>query len=195
MRRQRGGRIDAAARRMLQFFQAALIDGGTKLDAFSTAGWEAFFAAEVAAAGALTGLVFVGLSINLSRILSGAGLSGWAAEALIVLMGTLIVSSLVLVPGQSVNLLGAELFIVGLVIWLLVTRIQLQALNRHEYQTRDQVTIRILLGQLATLPFIIAAISILVGFGGGLYWIVLGIVFSYVAALISAWVLLVEILR
>lgn len=165
------------------------------MDAFSTAGWEAFFTAEVAAAGALTGLVFVGLSINLSRILSGAGLSGRAGEALIVLMGTLILSSLVLVPGQSTALLGAELFVVSLFVWLVVTRIQLQAYTRHEFQTRDQVAMRILLGQLATLPFIIAAISIFAGFGGGLYWMVIGIVFSYVAALISAWVLLVEILR
>jgi hypothetical protein len=36
---------------------------------------------------------------------------------------------------------------------------------------------------------------VILGHGGGLYWLVATLVFSFVSAVINAWVLLVEILR
>ena len=49
--------------------------------------------------------------------------------------------------------------------------------------------------QLGTVPFVIAALLLLPGDPRGLYWLVPGFVFSFVAGVTSAWVLLVEILR
>ncbi len=49
---------------------------------------------------AAAGLVFVGVSINLDKILKYAGLPGRPLEALIALIPVLITSSLMLVPGQ-----------------------------------------------------------------------------------------------
>jgi hypothetical protein len=46
-----------------------------------------------------------------------------------------------------------------------------------------------------TLPFIIGGASVMLGSGGGLYWVVAGVVFAITGAVINAWVLLVEILR
>ena len=69
-------------------------------------GWESFFVAQVGASAAVAGLVFVGVSINLDKILKYAGLPGRAQEALIVLMLVLVVSSLMLVPGQRWPLLA-----------------------------------------------------------------------------------------
>jgi hypothetical protein len=45
--------------------------------------WHDFFLAQAGAAGVLTGLVFVGVSINLEKILSDptSGLAGRAGEA------------------------------------------------------------------------------------------------------------------
>ena len=63
--------------------------------------WENFFVAEVGASAVLAGLVFVGLSINLDKIIAGSGLPGCALEALVAMMAVLVVSSLLLVPGQS----------------------------------------------------------------------------------------------
>src|SRR5215212_12116133 len=67
--------------------------------------WHDFFLATSAAAGVLTGLVFVGVSINLEKIVSqsGSGLTGRAAEALILLLAVLTASILLLVPGQSIS--------------------------------------------------------------------------------------------
>ena len=55
------------------------------MNAYTTQGWESFFVAEAGAAAALAGLLFVAVSINLGRILSIHGLSGRAAEALLIL--------------------------------------------------------------------------------------------------------------
>ncbi len=62
--------------------------------------WESFFVAEAGASAALAGLVFVGVSINLDKVLRAPGLPGRAGEALVVLLAVLITSSLLLVPGQ-----------------------------------------------------------------------------------------------
>ena len=63
--------------------------------------WESFVVAEVGASAVLAGLVFVGLSINLDKIIADPGLPGRALEALVALTVVLVVSSLLLVPGQS----------------------------------------------------------------------------------------------
>ena len=52
------------------------------MHAYSTAEWESLFVAEAGASAALAGLLFVAISINLERILQGAGLSGRAGEAM-----------------------------------------------------------------------------------------------------------------
>jgi modulator of FtsH protease len=54
---------------------------------------------------------------------------------------------------------------------------------------------RIAAGQAATVPTIVAGVTLLTESGGGLYWLVGGVLFAYVAALTNAWVLLIEIRR
>ena len=78
--------------------------------------WHEFFLAQAGAAGVLVGLVFVGVSINLEKILSdpGSGLTGRAAEALILLVAVLTASALLLVPAQGTTMIGAEVLAVGL---------------------------------------------------------------------------------
>jgi hypothetical protein len=60
---------------------------------------------------------------------------------------------------------------------------------------RQPFVLRVALGQIATLPLVVAGISVLVGGLEGLYWLVAGMVFSTLVALFEAWVLLVEINR
>ena len=69
-------------------------------------GWDSFFVAQVGASAALAGLVFVGVSINLTKIMSVADLPARALEAVVVLLSVLIESSLLLVPGQPTVLEG-----------------------------------------------------------------------------------------
>jgi hypothetical protein len=43
--------------------------------------------------------------------------------------------------------------------------------------------------QAATLPMVVAGVSLLLVAGGGLYWLVPGVAFSLVVAVVNAWVL------
>lgn len=162
--------------------------------------WHDFFLAQAGAAGVLTGLIFVGVSINLEKIVSqsGYGLPGRAAEALILLVAVLTASILLLVPGQGTNLIGAEVLVVGLVAWGWVLAIQLMRLRGWQTMPswlRGPFVLRVALAQIATLPLVAAGIVVLAGGLGGLYWLVAGMVFSILVALFDAWVLLVEINR
>jgi modulator of FtsH protease len=161
---------------------------------YSTAGWENFFVAEAGASAALAGLVAVALSINLARILTYSSLPGRAAEGLLTLLQVLFLSTFALVPGQPIRALGLEILVLGVLGWAAVFWIQLQA-----FWTGAQkiwwVVERLLLGQLATLPYLLAGWSVLHGSGGGLYWCVAAVLGSFLQAAVSAWVLLVEIMR
>ena len=162
--------------------------------------WHDFFLALAGTAGVLTGLVFVAVSINLQQIVSepGSGLPGRAGEALILLVGVLIASVLLLVPGQGQGTVGAEVLAVGLATWGSVVAIQLlrvRVWGTMRPDLRQAFVLRVALGQIATLPLVVAGIAVLAGGLGGLYWLVAGMVFSILVALFEAWVLLVEINR
>ena len=162
--------------------------------------WHDFFLAQAGAAGVLTGLVFVGVSINLQKIVSDprSGLAGRAAEALILLVAVLTVSVLGLVPGQGPGLLGAEVLVVGFAAWVWIVAIQLPRLREWGTMRADlrvSFVLRVVLGQVGTLATVIAGVAVLWVGPGGLYWLMAGTIFSILAALFEAWVLLVEINR
>ena len=162
--------------------------------------WHEFFLAQAGAAGVLTGLVFVGVSINLEKIVSdpGSGLPGRAAEALILLVAVLTVSVLLLVPGQGATLAGIEVLVVGLGAWVWVLAIQWLRLRNWATMRpdlRSTFVLRVTLCQIATLPFLVAGITLLASGFVGLYWLVAGTLFAILVALFEAWVLLIEINR
>jgi hypothetical protein len=129
--------------------------------------WHDFFLAQAGAAGVLTGLVFVAVSINLQEIVSNpdSGLAGRAGEALILLVGVLTASVLLLVPGQGQMMVGVEVLVVGLVTWGCVVAIQLLRLRSWgtmRPDLRQPFVLRVALGQIATLPLVVAGIAVLV---------------------------------
>jgi hypothetical protein len=162
---------------------------------FSTAGWANFLTAETGAAAALSGLVFVAISINLTKILAIPHLPGLAAETLALLVGALIVCSLCLVPGQPMRLLGTELLAAGIVTWLFPT---INQIRRRSHVRREFLWRSILvavLGQVAAVPFMVAGALLLAGHPSGLYWLVPGVALSFIAGVLNAWVLIIEIVR
>jgi hypothetical protein len=60
--------------------------------------WESFALAQVGAAAALAGLVLVGVSVNLARVLADPWATPRAGEALAVLLTLLIAATALLVP-------------------------------------------------------------------------------------------------
>jgi modulator of FtsH protease len=162
--------------------------------------WHDFFLATAGAAAVLAGLVFVGVSINLEMIVAKPiyGLTGRALEALVFLMAVLIVTILLLVPGQGMVLAGVEVLAVGIAEWAAIVAIQLQQLRNVrslEPALRRNFKARVVLGQVATLPMVAAGVAVLSWGVGGLYLLVAGVLLSFLVAVEEAWVLLVEIHR
>jgi len=155
--------------------------------------WQNFLLAEAGASAALTGLLFVGVSINLKRILSFANLPYRALEALMLLLTVLIVSLLLLVPNQSSPLAGVEVLVIGSGIWAGVAVLDVMIWRSTKPRYRLQYVVLIIFNQLSTLPYIVVGVAILSLGWGGLYWLVPSTILSVIKALLDAWVLLVEI--
>jgi modulator of FtsH protease len=157
--------------------------------------WAAFFSAELAALAALAGFVVVAISINLARILSYPHLPTRAGEALIGPVGAITATSLALVPGQPAALPGAEVIAVGLVIVIAPIAFQSRTWGlRKEAVARERIA-RAATNQGFNLTFVIGGALLFAGAPAGLYWIAAGDVLCIIAIVLSAWVLMVEILR
>jgi hypothetical protein len=162
---------------------------------YDPADWEPFFSAIIAAAAALTGLLFVAVSINLDRILKGGKiLPARAAETVASLLLVVTTSALTLVP-QNIRLVGVEILIIVVPMIAVTVPTQLG----HRRRNRDDPLLwtisRIASTAMATVPCTIAGISLVAEWGGGLYWLVPTALLGIVGAVYSAWVLLVEIVR
>jgi hypothetical protein len=158
-------------------------------------GWEAFFTAQVAASATLAGLLFVGVSLNLAKILSNSSLPNRALAGFCLLLAILLISSLMLLPGQSGAQAGAEALAIGLLLWSVVTRLDISAWRRSETQYRHHFVRNFFLYQTAVIPYLIGGVILLTGGSSGLYWVAAAIILSLLAAFFEAWVLLVEINR
>src|SRR5271154_6330491 len=87
--------------------------------------WHDFLMATVGSAAALTGLIFVGVSINITKILSFPKLPDRALLSLILLLTILVVSSLMIIPQQSYFLIGVETSVIALSIYILITKMDI----------------------------------------------------------------------
>jgi modulator of FtsH protease len=163
--------------------------------AYNTAEWGLFFSAETAASAALTGLLFVSISINLRQIVESPALAARSGKALATLTAVLLISTLCLVPGQGARVLGAEIAIAALLVWVMATILQHRAARKNPYVSRGTRDFHMVLTQGSALPMIVGAVSLIVGRGGGLYWLMTGTLVSFLSALLDAWVLLIEIQR
>jgi modulator of FtsH protease len=161
--------------------------------AYDPSEWHDLFVATTGASAALTGLVFVAISINIERILALSGVPERGLETVLLLLLVLIVSVIGLIPGQSHTATALELLAVTLAIGAVIFR--LPPIRRTGYEPRSSILARWVIRLTGTGLFAIGGLSLLVEAGGGLYWVAAGIVFATAGAAASAWVLLVEILR
>ncbi len=158
-------------------------------------GWENFFLGELGASAALTGLVFVGISINLKKIMETPFLPNQALEALIAFVSTLFIVFLLLIPQQSFLAEGIEVLCGGLLTWILMTYLHRDTLRKAEKSYhRDLVRIFVIY-HLAAFSFVAAGMIFLIWGATGFYWIVAATLLSYLAAFVDTWLLVVEINR
>jgi hypothetical protein len=82
--------------------------------AYEASEWSELFVGVAGASAALAGLLFVAVSINVERIVQFRGLPERALEALVLLLGVLVISIIGLIPGQGHVALGIELLVTSL---------------------------------------------------------------------------------
>ena len=157
--------------------------------------WQSLFTMQGGAAATLTGLVFVAVSINLARVMEVPGLPGRAGESIVQFLQVFFVSMVALIPRQPPSALAMEILVIAVISWAAQFLGQIRYARSRAGHPVSWLVRRVVMTQLGTVPFVIAALLLLPGDPRGLYWLVPGFVFSFVAGVTSAWVLLVEILR
>lgn len=164
------------------------------MESFDISSWADFFVASAGASAALAGLVFVSISINVERILEQPGLPEFALVTVLLLLQAMVVSLFGLIPDQDGETLGLWLLI-EFVVWAAVAGSMIYRSLAH-MTTRVSLISRLIMPVLGSLPILIGAIALLGGSDdGSVGWIAGGIIGSTAAAVINAWVLLVEIRR
>jgi hypothetical protein len=157
--------------------------------------WQTLLAVQAGAAATLTGLVFVAVSINLARIVETPGLSGRAAESILHFLQVFFICTAMLIPRQPMTALVFEILAITLISWAAQMNSQIRYAKSRAGHPRLWLIVRIVQTQFSSVPFIVAGLLLLQGWPAGLFWLVPGFVFSFVAGVANAWVLLIEILR
>ncbi len=157
--------------------------------------WHDLFVASAGAAAALMGLLFVGLSINLSKILTFPVLVNRALLAAMLLLSILIQTLLLLVPRETPHIAGLCTLVIFAISWPGLTYIDLQIFKKTDKNYKILHLLKMLFDQVAFLPYFIGGILMLNGSASGYYWLVGAIIISFIKASLDAWVLLVEINR
>jgi len=158
--------------------------------------WSNFFLGELGAAAALSGLLFVSLSVNQARILELGRMADRGLDALAMLSLVLVVASLPLVPGQPPRVLGGEIAALGLITLALTLRLQRAYLAGLEPSIRRRSRRLVGLNRLAVTLIVLGGVLLAArGDALGLYLVMPGILLSFIAAGCGAWVLLIEINR
>src|ERR1700753_2570072 len=103
-----------------------LWDSAPMATAYSAGDWSDLFVASAGASAALTGLLFVAVSVNIQDILKTKALPGRALQTLLLLLSAVVVSLVGLVPGQSPTALGVELLLFALIfgVWAFVLAVR-----------------------------------------------------------------------
>ena len=163
--------------------------------AYDPAAWQNFYVMTGGAAAALTGLLFVAMSLHAQSIMSNRFYRNRAITTLMSLTSQLLLAGAVLIPGVTVLTLGvlveaAALLFTGITIRAILTRRPAAAGVAMPWSTQAVE----LVGGLTWLGlFNGAGISLLVHAGGGFYLLAAVMFVMFAWNIYVAWVLITEI--
>jgi hypothetical protein len=158
---------------------------------YTAAMWLGFGEALAAVAGALTGLLFVALSVRGDALAGSRGLRSRAAQTLVLFMTSVLMAVLLVAP-QPRAALGAELLAVAA-----VTGATLLVLDRRAGHASDRGVARYIErfspNTITAVLVGVAGLTLLLQAGGGLYWLIPAAVASLLGGVVNAWLFLVRL--
>jgi hypothetical protein len=158
---------------------------------YTTAMWLGFGEALAAVAGALTGLLFVAVSVKSDVLAASRSLSSRAAQTLVLFMTSVLIAVLLVAP-QPPAALGSELLAVAV-----VSGTALLILDRRAGHGSDQRVARFIErfspNTITAVLVGVAGLTLLLQAGGGLYWLIPAAVTSLLGGVVNAWLFLVRV--
>jgi hypothetical protein len=154
------------------------------------ADWAGFAEMTGGASGALTGLLFVAVSLNASKISGHRGLRASAAQTLVLFLTPLIMAAALLTPGQPDWALGAELIAAGL-----ITSAVLLGIGRVKHNgpvTDDDQRLLAIFNRrgpnvMVMLLFVASGVVLACGQPAGLYLLLPASLVALVSGVLNAW--------
>jgi hypothetical protein len=162
------------------------------VSAYNPGAWHEFFVTAGTAAAALTGLLFVALSIHLDRILGHPEHRFRARGNFFGLTVVMVMALVVLMPGLSGRSLGVAL-IAPNVAAAAVNAWHIRRVLPTLFAGPIIFPLRVALSYVLILMGVASGISVMVGAGGGLVWAAIESIGMLLIALLGAWSLLVGV--
>jgi len=159
---------------------------------FDAGAWRDYFVMVGGGAAALTGLVFVAMSLHLSDIVSNPAHRHRARTILTALTDVFVRCGLVLMGGQSARAVGAELFVVIVGVEVVVLRSLNEAL-RSSGEAQYGVRFRTLGYAACLIVEQTGAVILFFRQTWGLYAVGVGMMASFLFIVSGAWLLLVAV--
>ena len=141
-------------------------------------------------AGALTGLLFVAVSIKSDTLAKSRSLRSRAAQTLVLFM-TSALAAIILVAPQPGDALGGELVTLAVASGAALVVLDRQGGHDPTSQVARYIE-RASPNAVTQVLFGVAGITFLITAGGGLYWLIPAAVSSLVGGVINAWLFLVH---
>ena len=153
--------------------------------------WRDFGETVGSLAGALTGLLFVAVSIKSDVLARSQSLSSRAAQTLVLFLTPAIIAVTLVAP-QPGAALGAELLGVAAVSGTAVLILDRRA-GQDPGNTWARYIEQASPNMLTSILVAIAGITFLVKAGGGLYWIIPAVLAGLVGGVVNAWLFLTKV--
>ena len=164
------------------------------MSAYDAAPWQSFYVMVGGAAAALTGLLFVAMSLHSKAIIAHPLHGTRAVGTLLSLMTLLFVAGTVLIP-QSTMALGIEVEVAALLSIIQTVRGVVATLGTAERRVRSRLRTALegIGAAVWIVLFVASGISLIAHAGGGLYLLAAVMPFMFGWNVYVAWVLITEI--
>ncbi len=162
------------------------------MDPYQPDQWHDFFLASAGAAAALTGLLFVAISLHIRYVATDPTYRGMARGSLVGLVMVLVLSLLVLMH-QPALWLGVELIVVGVAYIPLGGALQLASMRSSNNPGRRSALVRSGGGYLLALIGGLGGLSVALRAGPGLFIVAFILVAVLLWNLWDAWILLMGV--